>query len=74
MKIVGATHLMHGKEWSSENVEGGHKLDISTGNGLKVCYNPIKRCWVGYGKKYILEERDARRYAQKIKELVGQVL
>jgi hypothetical protein len=71
MITVGEENFMKGKEWDAANLEGAHKLDISIGNGLKVCYNPIKRCWVGHGKKYILEERDARRYAQKFKEVTS---
>jgi hypothetical protein len=43
MKELGAQHPMKGKEWSSTNAEGGHRLDIMAGDGFKVCYNPLKR-------------------------------
>lgn len=69
MKELGAQYPMKGKEWSSTNAEGGHKLDIMAGNGLKVFYNPQKRCWMAHGKKMLHEERDAKRYAGKLKEL-----
>lgn len=59
----------HPSKGKTSVVEGGHKLDIMAGNGFKICYNPMKRCWMAHGKKMLHEERDAKRYAVKLKEL-----
>ena len=70
MRELGAQHPMKGKEFSAV-IAGGHKLDIMAGNGFKICYNPQKRCWMAHGKKMLHEERDAKRYAVKLKEIMG---
>lgn len=57
-------------ELAVETITHGHKKDIHVSPTHKLCYNPMKDCWMWFGKKKIFGELNAIRHAQHLKELL----